>query len=95
MDRIKDCEKNRMINISQSLGMPVIFIRYNPDKYKIGNKNYNPIKNKRLGILKSWLDYCLELNINDNINFGFLNAIYLFYNEYMENNIKNNIIEIF
>lgn len=29
-----ECEQARMINISQSLGMQTIFIRFNPDRYK-------------------------------------------------------------
>jgi hypothetical protein len=36
------CEQTRMINISQSFGgIPVYFIRWNPDKYKNENNNYN------------------------------------------------------
>jgi very-short-patch-repair endonuclease len=30
-----ECDQKRMWEIAQSLGMPSIFIRYNPDKYKV------------------------------------------------------------
>jgi hypothetical protein len=33
-ERPCECEQTRMVNISQSLGKPTIFIRYNPDNYK-------------------------------------------------------------
>ncbi len=52
--------------------MPVIFIRYSPDKYKTKNKSYNPKKNIRYKILKKWLDFCL--NIHEHKNFKFLNS---------------------
>lgn len=28
-----ECEQLRMINLSQSLGLPKVFLRYNPDRY--------------------------------------------------------------
>ena len=42
-ERNCDCEQIRMVNISQSFGgIPVYFIRWNPDNYTPGNINKNP-----------------------------------------------------
>ena len=48
-----ECERIRMINISQSLGLPTIFIRYNPDSYRAkGEKKRTSGKSRRLRQLK-------------------------------------------
>ena len=70
------CEQTRMINISQSLGMPTIFIRYNPDKYKSVNQAMNT---KRHEILINWIKH-LEKEPPD----VYCKALYLFYDEYRE-----------
>jgi len=54
-----ECEQTRMINIYNSLQMSTVFIRYNPDKFKINNQNKEVTKNCRLNELKTWLDYYL------------------------------------
>jgi hypothetical protein len=42
-DRACECEQTRMINISQSLGgLPVYFIRWNPDNYSPANERKVP-----------------------------------------------------
>jgi hypothetical protein len=47
-ERACECEQIRMVNISQSFGgKPVLFVRYNPDKYK----GQQVTKTKRLSIL--------------------------------------------
>lgn len=82
-----ECEKTRMINISQTIGMPVIFLRYNPDKFK-GTKIS---KSKRQKILLEWLDHCTTLSPNKPEDF--LRVIKLFYNGYKEGNVSvENII---
>jgi hypothetical protein len=66
------CERIRENNICYSLGLPSIFIRYNPDKKKtIFGKKLSD-KGKHI-ILRSYLDYYLSLGIVDN------QTIYLFY----------------
>lgn len=78
-----ECEQTRMVNISQTLGMPVFFIRYNPDLYKdiVGTKSgQHESKTKRLQKLKEWLDYAL---IHNPSTFGdFIQVQYLFYDNY-------------
>lgn len=96
-DREKECEYTRMFNITQMCGgLPVIFIRYNPDEYYINNQRQNPnIKNRRKKLI-DWLGYCLsnkfeEINMNmifqslpDNIipyqEYCTCKILYLYYN---------------
>jgi hypothetical protein len=60
------CEKIRENNICFALGLPCVFIRYNPDKKNIKIK----IKEK---LLKSYIDYYISKEICDN------EVCYLFY----------------
>lgn len=79
----EECECVRMVNISQSLGMPTIFIRYNPDKYTgARGKTYNPTFNTRIKALKTVLDNCLNMDINDVKERGYLSMIQLYYDGY-------------
>lgn len=61
----KFCEKIRENNIRFALGLPCVFIRYNPDKKNISIK----IKEK---VLKSYIDYISKENCNNEV-------CYLFY----------------
>jgi hypothetical protein len=72
--RLCECEQSRMVNLSQAYGMPTIFIRYNPDKYKIGNKIIEPDDNKRLKKLKEWISFISKRKLE-----GYLEVLYLFY----------------
>lgn len=82
-----DCEIVRMINISQSLGMPTIFIRYNPDRYSVGNNLTDTDTRVRLEKLVCVLNIFLNLNIDNIAKFGYCSVIYLFYNEYNEGDL--------
>ena len=58
-------------NISMDLGLPCIFIRYNPDKKYSRFGKILDIKTK-LTVLKSYIDYYTSLNNFDpEINFMF------------------------
>ena len=84
----QECEIVRMVNISQALGQPTIFIRFNPDNYRKKNlliKNDDP--KYRHSILKTWLDYCMKMPIDSLYDIGFCSVIKLFYNEFEENNV--------
>lgn len=84
----KKCEESRMVEIWNSLGLPVVFIRYNPDSFtdKSGNKS-NIRKNIREDILIKWIKQSLNLKLQliDGIQ-----VVYLFYNGY---DIANNKYE--
>jgi hypothetical protein len=62
----KECEKIRENNICFALGLPCVFIRYNPDKNNISMK----IKEK---ILKSYINYYISKEFCNN------EVCYLFY----------------
>ena len=68
------CDKKRMHDIIAKLGLPCIFIRYNPDSKKVGNKSN---KNVLLSKVKEYLDLSEDTQIWD--DFGF-KVDYLFYN---------------
>jgi len=54
-DRQELCECTRMVNISQGLGMPTVFVRYNPDEYYVfpdgGRRKVNPAHSRRMKAL--------------------------------------------
>ncbi len=81
------CEITRMINISQSIGMPTLFIRYNPDSYR--DKNDKPVKisdTKRREILLKWITHAHTL---PPISSGdFLRVVYLFYDGFDMGNVE-------
>lgn len=83
-----ECENTRMINISQSLGSPTMFIRFNPDKYTVGKSKQNVRLADRYKILKKWLDNCLETSIEAVKKLGFCNQVKLFYNEFNDKNCE-------
>jgi hypothetical protein len=60
------CERIRENNIVFALGLPCVFIRYNPDRKLISEKT-------KYKILKSYIDYYLSKEFCDN------EVVYLFY----------------
>jgi hypothetical protein len=81
---LEECECTRMINISQALGMPVIFIRYNPDEYITNKTKFNPSHNSRVDVLNQWLNWTLNKTFDEINNIGFCSLIQLFYDGYTE-----------
>lgn len=81
-DRNPECEKIRMINISQALGMKTSFIRYNPDSYKLNKKIIEPSNNLRHDKLRQIIDY-----LSNKKDLGFLTVTYLFYDNYDKNSL--------
>jgi very-short-patch-repair endonuclease len=75
---IYECERRRMINIGSSLGMQVIFIRYNPDKYhpSVGKTENN--QQKRMETLKHQIEYWQMTPLPTE---GFCFVTYLYYDE--------------
>jgi EsV-1-7 cysteine-rich motif len=72
------CEISRMKEICQAVGMPTIFIRYNPDNYIDSQSNKSKIpKAKREQILVEWVRHCI--GSLPNLPDEFLRVIYLFY----------------
>lgn len=78
------CEKIRMINITEALRVPTIFVRYNPDNYKV-----NGIPSK---ISRTQKETELVRNVKRFISDTYhppvacmTHAKYLFYNDYQDN----------
>jgi hypothetical protein len=86
-----DCETTRMYNIFQTLGMKTIFIRYNPDDYKIKNIKQSPTKLKRQTMLLKQLHVVSKL---DPEKLDYLSVMYLFYDEFDEKNIPLEKIDL-
>ncbi len=79
-DRLKSCETTRMINIGQSYGgIPVYFIRWNPDTYKPGNKIKKPESiNKRHTILCDFIK-AIQNGTYTLPSDSLVSAIYMYY----------------
>jgi hypothetical protein len=56
----KQCELSRMFNIYQAEGLSCVFLRYNPDTFKINNIKQTVSAEKRLEILKSQIDFWIK-----------------------------------
>ncbi len=78
-DRNKECEDTRMKNIGQMYGgIPIYFIRFNPDKYKPGKNNNEESINKRYSevckLIKSIQDGTHKLSTD-----SLVSALYMYY----------------
>jgi hypothetical protein len=78
-DRACLCEQTRMVNIGQSFGgIPVYFIRFNPDDYSPENDRKNPEElNKRYKLLGDLI--CDIKNNKHSMPHNLVSAIYLYY----------------
>jgi len=88
-EKYRRCDLPRMINIQQILALPTIFIRYNPDSYKINGNKISVSDNKRLKTLVDWLR-----DAKTKTNTAPLKVVYLFYDDYQENKAKYEEIDI-
>lgn len=89
-DYTPECEKIRMMNISQSLGQPTVFIRFNPDGYsdRDGRATRNDNPKERHKVLRKWLDHFIHMPIEDIYDVGFCSAVYLYYDGFDPNNVS-------
>jgi hypothetical protein len=73
-------ENNRMYNISGEFDfLPIIWLRYNPDNFKVDGKNVKIIESERQSILIKWVEKCISYK-----DFKGILVKYLFYDEYKE-----------
>ena len=82
----EECECTRMVNISQSFGQPTIFIRYNPDEYKVGKKKFHTSHNIRMGVLKRVLEGAINLKYSQLV--GFCSVRKLYFDGFIKTNIN-------
>jgi hypothetical protein len=92
-NRNEACECTRMVNISQSLGMPTLFIRYNPDHYKVDKKKQDPSFITRTKLIQLVLNTAIELPV-DQLP-GFCSVKHLYFNDFNETTIAWDIITPF
>jgi hypothetical protein len=86
----KEQEQRRMIQIVEALNMgtvPVIFLRFNPDNFRVGGKLIKINMAKRLEVLVKWLKYYSKYEVK-NFNDSIINIKYLFYDNYDETNLE-------
>ena len=77
--RACECEQTRMVNISQSNGMKRIFLRFNPDTYKVARKGLKQdATSKRLENLLIWTKHWMKTEPQD-----FLSVMYMYFDEYV------------
>ena len=88
--RLEECECTRMANISQSLGLPTIFIRYNPDEFKTNNKKYNPSYNTRMKYLESIIKYTKQFTPEQLTGYCMIRKLY--FNGWKETDTNYHII---
>ena len=82
-----------MIEICQAVGMPVLFIRYNPDNYTDSESKKSKIpKAKREQILVEWVRHCMKASPKTTEEF--LRVVYLFYNGFEPTNAALQSIEM-
>ena len=74
-----ECEQQRMVNISQAIGMPTAFVRYNPDVYKPKPGSTAATAREREDTLCAWLSHMLKPEANPATRGGFCDVLYLFY----------------
>lgn len=82
-ERQEECECVRMVNLSQTIGMPTVFIRYNPDPFKINGKTHNEPLHKRRETLLSWVQH-----IKKEIPISYLSFFRLYFDNYDKTKIQ-------
>jgi hypothetical protein len=91
-DRPWECEYTRMINISQSAGMPTIFLRYNPDPFQEAEgkgRKQDPSRRTRKQCLLHWLYY-----LKTRPPKHFLSVVRLFFDAYTESGVHEEKIPV-
>ena len=87
----KTQEMRRMLQIHEALNMgtiPCVFLRFNPDNFKVKEKKQTVNMQKRLDVLVKWVNHCLNLKESEFDNGNQILIKYLFYDEYNETNFN-------
>jgi hypothetical protein len=85
------CELVRMINIQYALGMNCIFLRFNPDNFRINGKLQKVNMNERLKLLVKWIERCKEMKPEKELEP--VRYKYLFYDDYDITDVEFKIID--
>jgi len=84
------CECTRMVNITSSFGMPTIFVRYNPDRYKPIRGNRQASFAKRVDVLQQWLKHLMTER-----PMGVVTFLRLFFDGYLEDRERLQVVAPF
>jgi hypothetical protein len=79
-------ELARMHEIQNAFGLPCIFLRFNPDNFRVSGKLQKVNMNERLKILVKWIEKCAEMKPDRELQP--VKYKYLFYDEYNETDIS-------
>ena len=74
-----DCEQQRMVNLSQAMGMPTAFVRYNPDGYKAPNGSRAARVREREDALCKWMSHMMKPEASPANRGSFCDVLYLYY----------------
>ena len=91
----KTQEIRRMVQIHEAVNMgttPCVFIRFNPDNFKVKDKKQKVNMQKRLDVLVKWVNYCLNLKESEFEDGNQILIKYLFYDDYDETKVKFDMI---
>lgn len=77
-DRPCECEQTRMVNVTQGMGIPCLWVRYNPDKFK--GQEASLTEYRRREILEKWLMEC-QTSIPSSTD-DYCRVSYLFFDEF-------------
>lgn len=87
------CEENRMKELTQALGIPTIWIRYNPDSFKRKEGDTTKwTKNKRQTLLLEWIKKCQQTPPQNETEF--CRILYLFYDNFQPFNASFQILDM-
>ena len=82
----QECDTIRTQAIYHTLGFQkTFFLRYNPDNFKVANKQANISPEKRESTLIKWIYYLKNKNI---FELPFLGVMYLFFDNYLQTDTK-------
>ena len=74
------CEQQRMVNISQAMGMPTLFLRFNPDRFTDPSGRTSTMgAAARAKLLTSWVTWALTPEYSPAATGAFCTAVYLCY----------------
>jgi hypothetical protein len=88
--RPEECECTRMVNISQALGLPTVFLRYNPDAFKTNKQRKDPAHSTRMKHLHEVLRYALKLTPEELV--GYCSVRRLYFDGWTPNKVEYGVV---
>lgn len=88
------CEKERIQNICFAFGMPCIFIRYNPDNYRVKNIIQNTSDKEKESVLIDTICTAYK-DCPTNLTSDFCRLLYLYYDDFDTTNLNYQHLEIY